>query len=100
MSVVKSGFDLIKESFKGWKDDGALDLGAALAYYTIFSLAPLLLIVIAVAGLVFGARGGAGADLRPAAGLVGAQGAEAIQTHGRQRRQARRGRRSPRSSAW
>ena len=50
----KSAFSFLKETFKEWQDDGALDLGAALAYYTIFSLAPLLLVVIAVAGLVFG----------------------------------------------
>jgi membrane protein len=80
MSVVKSGFDLIKESFKGWKEDGALDLGAALAYYTIFSLAPLLLIVIAVAGLVWGREAVQGQLVGQMQGIVGAQGAQAIQT--------------------
>ena len=45
----KSGFGLIKDSFKEWQDDDSLSLGAALAYYAIFSLAPMLLIVIAVA---------------------------------------------------
>ena len=45
---------LLKDSVKAWVDDYAPSMGAALAYYTIFSLAPLLLIVIAVAGLVFG----------------------------------------------
>jgi membrane protein len=80
MSVVKSGFDLIKESFKGWKDDGALDLGAALAYYTIFSLAPLLLIVTAVAGLVWGREAVQGQLVGQMRGIVGTQGAEAIQT--------------------
>ena len=80
MSVVKSGFDLIKESFKGWKDDGALDLGAALAYYTIFSLAPLLLIVTAVAGLVWGREAVQGQLVGQMQGIVGTQGAQAIQT--------------------
>jgi membrane protein len=80
MSVVKSGFDLIKASFKGWQEDGALDLGAALAYYTIFSLAPLLLIVIAVAGLVWGREAVQGQLMGQMQGIVGAQGAEAIQT--------------------
>ena len=80
MSVVKSGFDLIKASFKGWKDDGALDLGAALAYYTIFSLAPLLLIVTAVAGLVWGREAVQGQLVGQMRGIVGSQGAEAIQT--------------------
>ncbi|MEO6194982.1 MAG: YihY/virulence factor BrkB family protein [Thermoanaerobaculia bacterium] len=80
MSVVKSGFSLIKESFKGWKEDGALDLGAALAYYTIFSLAPLLLIVTAVAGLVWGGEAVQGQLVGQMQGIVGKQGAEAIQT--------------------
>ncbi|HTG34192.1 MAG TPA: YihY/virulence factor BrkB family protein [Thermoanaerobaculia bacterium] len=80
MSVVKSGFDLIKESFKGWKEDGALDLGAALAYYTIFSLAPLMLIVVAVAGLVWGREAVQGQLVGQLQGIVGPQGGQAIQT--------------------
>ena len=45
---------MLKHSLKAWNDDYASSMGAALAYYTTFSLAPLLIIVIAVAGLVFG----------------------------------------------
>jgi len=45
---------LVKSSVSAWIDDYAPSMGAALAYYTVFSLAPLLLIVIARAGLVFG----------------------------------------------
>ena len=45
---------LIKESMTAWMDDYAPSMGAALAYYTVFSIAPLLIIVISVAGLVFG----------------------------------------------
>ncbi|HEX9941950.1 MAG TPA: YihY/virulence factor BrkB family protein [Thermoanaerobaculia bacterium] len=77
---VKSGFGLIKESFKEWRDDGALDLGAALSYYTIFSLAPLLLIVIGVAGIFFGREAVQGQLVGELRGLVGQQGGEAIQT--------------------
>jgi membrane protein len=77
---VKSGFGLVKESFKEWRKDGALDLGAALAYYTIFSLAPLLLIVIGVAGLVWGREAVQGQLVGELQGLVGPQGGEAIQT--------------------
>ena len=77
---VKSGFDLIKESFKGWQEDGALDLGAALAYYTIFSLAPLLLIVTGVAGLVWGREAVQGQLVSQLQGVVGPQGSQAIQT--------------------
>ena len=77
---VKAGFNLIKESFQEWQKDGALDLGAALAYYTIFSLAPLLLIVIAVAGLVWGREAVQGQLVGQIQGLMGQQGAQAIQT--------------------
>ena len=45
---------LLKGTYAKWNEDHAPGLGAALAYYTVFSLAPLLMIVIAIAGLVFG----------------------------------------------
>ena len=77
---VKSGFGLIKESFKEWKEDGALDLGASLAYYTIFSLAPMLLIVTGIAGMVWGREAVQGQLVGQMQGLVGQQGAQAIQT--------------------
>jgi membrane protein len=51
---MKKYFLLFKQTFTEFNEDKAPRLGAALAYYTIFSLAPLLLIVIAIAGLVFG----------------------------------------------
>ena len=77
---VRSGFGLIKESFKEWKEDGALDLGAALAYYTVFSLAPMLLIVIGVAGVVWGREAVQGQLVGQLQGLVGPQGGQMIQT--------------------
>lgn len=70
---------LLKKVVISWIDDYAPSMGAALAYYTLFSLAPLLLIVISVAGLVFGqdaARGEIESQLR---GLMGEQGASAVQ---------------------
>jgi membrane protein len=45
---------LLKKTVQEWSEDKASRLAAALSYYTIFSLAPLLVIVIAIAGLVFG----------------------------------------------
>jgi membrane protein len=45
-------WELIKKAVSAWVDDYAPSMGAALAYYTVFSIAPLLIIVIAVAGLV------------------------------------------------
>jgi membrane protein len=77
---VKPGFDLIKESFKEWQKDGALDLGAALAYYAIFSLAPLLLVALAVAGLLWD-RGQIQSQLiAQVQDLMGPQGAQAVET--------------------
>jgi membrane protein len=76
----KSIFSLLKESFQEWKEDEALQLGAALAYYTIFSIAPMLLVVIGVAGLAFGREAVQGQLDNQIQGLVGAQGADAIQT--------------------
>jgi membrane protein len=69
---------LAKNTIKEWQGDKALRLGAALSYYTIFSLTPLLMIVIAIAGIVFGndvARDRIMAELN---GLLGNQGASAI----------------------
>jgi membrane protein len=75
-----SKLGLLKETFKEWQDDDALQLGASLSYYTIFSLAPLLLVVIAVAGLVYGREAVQGQLVGQLRGLVGEQGGEAIQT--------------------
>jgi len=70
---------LIKDSVNAWIDDYAPSMGAALAYYTVFSLAPLLLIVIAVAGLVFGQDAVRGAIVHQVGGLMGEAGATAVQ---------------------
>ncbi|MEA2601703.1 MAG: rane protein [Acidobacteriota bacterium] len=76
----KSGLGLLKETFKEWQDDDALQLGASLSYYTIFSLAPMLLVVIAIAGMVYGREAVQGQLVGQLRGLVGEQGGEAIQT--------------------
>jgi membrane protein len=68
MVDIKQSWSLIKKAASSWVEDYAPSMGAALAYYTVFSIAPLLLIVISIAGLVFGAGGGARRDRRPAAG--------------------------------
>lgn len=70
---------LLRQTAASWLGDYAPSMGAALAYYTLFSLAPLLLIVIAVGGLVFGeeaARGEIEIQLRA---LMGDGGARAVQ---------------------
>src|SRR5512147_2644918 len=65
---------LFKLSYQGWKEDHASRLAAALAYYTIFSLAPLLIIAIAVAGLIWQRDAVQTQVLDQIGGLVGAQG--------------------------
>jgi len=62
-----------------WWDDNALRLSAALSYYTLFSLAPLLIIAIAVAGFVFGEKAVQGELMGQIQGFVGADSALAIQ---------------------
>lgn len=71
---------LLQETFKEWSDDKASRLAAALAYYTIFSIAPLLIIVIAIAGVVFGEDAARGQIVGQIQGLVGKDGAQFIQT--------------------
>lgn len=68
-----------KAAFNAWIDDRASSMGAALAYYTLFSIAPLLLIVISVAGLWFGPDAARGEIFGQLSTLVGASGALAIQ---------------------
>ncbi len=70
---------LLRAAFASWSGDYAQSMGAALAYYTLFSLAPVLLIVIAVAGLVFGPDAARGQLVDELHGLIGQQGAEAVQ---------------------
>jgi membrane protein len=72
-------WDLIRKSFAAWIDDYAPSMGAALAYYTMFSLAPFLILIIAVAGLVFGADAARGEIVSQLRGLIGEEGAVAVQ---------------------
>jgi membrane protein len=73
-------FDLFKDAVKEWSDDKAPQLAAALSYYTIFSLAPLLIIAIAVAGLVFGQQQASEQVFNQIQGMVGADSAKMIQS--------------------
>ncbi len=73
-------FTLFKEAFTEWQKDKASQLAAALAYYTVFSLAPLLIITIAIAGTFFGQQAARGEILTQIQDLVGTSGAEVIET--------------------
>ena len=73
-------WELLKETYTDWSEDKAPRLGASLAYYTVFSLAPLLLIVISIAGLAFGQEAVEGRIVGQLGGLVGENSAQAIQS--------------------
>ncbi len=79
-STLRRAWELVKETFTEWSDDKAPRLAAALSYYTVFSVAPLLVIVIAIAGLIFGQDAARGQIVGQISHLVGLKGAEAIQT--------------------
>ena len=72
-------WSLTKQSVGSWSEDYAPSMGAALSYYTLFSIAPLLIIVIAVAGLFFGADAVRGVIFAQLQALMGDEGARAIQ---------------------
>jgi len=78
-SFLTRAWHLIKAAVSSWVDDFAPSMGAALSYYTVFSLAPMLLIVIGVAGLVFGADAARGEIVGQLRGLMGDQGAVAVE---------------------
>jgi membrane protein len=70
---------LIKQTITEWLDDKAPTYAAALAYYTIFSIAPLLIIAVGVAGFVFGGDAVRGDIHRQLEGLIGTNGAKVIE---------------------
>lgn len=76
---LKGLWKLLGLAYTKWTDDHAQGLGAALAFYTVFSLAPLLLIVIAIAGVVFGQEAAEGHIIGQIQGFVGEESAHAIQ---------------------
>lgn len=70
---------VMKHALGGWWNDNVPRLGASLAYYTLFALAPTLLVAIAVAGLFFGAEAVRGGVVEQLQGLMGKEGAQAVQ---------------------
>jgi membrane protein len=70
---------LLKAAVLAWRDDHARSVGAALSYYTLFSIGPLLLIVISIAGMVFGDEAARGEIFSTLRDFLGPEGAIAIQ---------------------
>jgi len=75
----KDAFSILKKTFNGFIEDRALKLSAALSYYTIFSLAPLLLLMISLAGVFFGRDAIQGHVFGEINGLIGNEAAAQIQ---------------------
>jgi membrane protein len=76
---LKAIASLFKAAAMNWVKDYAQSMGAALAFYTIFSIAPLLLIVIAIAGSIFGEEAARGEIYGQLRGMLGSHGATAVQ---------------------
>jgi membrane protein len=76
---LKETIDVLKQTFSEWMEDQAPTLGAALAYYTVFSLAPLLIISISIAGLVFSKEAAQGQIFDQLRGLLGDESGRAME---------------------
>ena len=76
--MLNTAWALVRDTVDAWLDDYAPSMGAALAFYTLFSIAPLLLIVISVAGLLFGEPAARGEILAQLTQLVGTDSAVAV----------------------
>ncbi len=75
----KQMLHLLKDAGIAWNTDGAASMGAAIAFYTIFSIAPLLIITMAIAGFFFGADAAQGQIYSQARSLLGEEGAAGLQ---------------------
>jgi len=71
---------LLKAAFEEWWNDRAMSLGASIAFFTVFSLAPMLLAAIAVAGLAFGREAAQGAIVTELGGMIGENEASTLET--------------------
>jgi membrane protein len=76
---MRDALDLLKQAVSNWLDDQAPTLGAAIAYYTVFSLAPLFIIAVSIAGLVFGWEAARGQIFEQLRALIGETSAAAMQ---------------------
>src|ERR1700688_1046571 len=79
-SLLKTVGALLRQACAAWLDDDAPTLGAALAFYTLFSLAPVLIVAVSVAGFAFGEKAAQGEIVRQFQGLMGVLGTNAIET--------------------
>lgn len=79
MKVFAGLWVLTRDTVDGFIEDGALSRGASIAYFTLFSIAPVLLVVVAIAGLVFGQDAAEGAIVDQVSAMMGRDTAQALQ---------------------
>jgi membrane protein len=79
-NTFRKAVTLLKEAFSEWQEDNASRLAAALAYYTTFSIAPLLVLIIAIAGLLGGHEAAHSQVLEQVGGLVGEEGKDFVES--------------------
>ena len=77
---AKQAIPLLKETYSKWSDHGAPRLGASVAFYSLLSFAPILVLVTALIALVFGQSGAQGALVGEARQMIGSHGAETVQS--------------------
>ncbi|WP_434641526.1 YihY/virulence factor BrkB family protein [Achromobacter piechaudii] len=78
--AIKRLYALVKQTVMNWLDDYAPSMGAAIAFYTVFSLAPLVIIVIGIAGFFWGHEAAQGQLFEQISALVGAEGGKAVES--------------------
>src|SRR6476619_7185016 len=78
--MISASWKMLKDTVLAFIEDEALSRGAAIAFYTVTSIAPILLIVVAIAGLVYGRDAAQGAITAQLGGLMGQQTADMLQT--------------------
>jgi membrane protein len=76
----KAVWKLIKDTASSWSEINAPRLGASLAFYTMLSIAPLMIVCIGIAGLAFGKDAAQGQIMAQLSGLIGMEGAQTVQT--------------------
>jgi membrane protein len=80
MKMIARNLNLLKSTIVSYIEDDCLSRGASIAFYTITSLAPVLIIIIAIAGLIFGEDAARGAVVTQLTGIMGQDGAHMLQT--------------------
>jgi membrane protein len=79
MGFIRQAWNVISDAACGWIHDEAMSMAASIAFYTAFSLAPIVILVTTVAGLVFGQEAAQGALVDQLAGLFGPDVAQTVE---------------------